>query len=344
MEAEKIKIYVTKRIAEILEKDAETFEFIKKDGITPNKNAFLTTLIINYWEIFRDRQNKFNNIVKDAILSNISLSSEKVEQLSYDIANKINRESASDLLENFNQLVSLKPTKESKHIIDYIESYLLEGNSLSEYFRNMFFSYTQLPQDMREKIIFKTQYNTISDAIKNGNKIFITTRSDKGSKLEIAPYAFSRSKEEMHIYLLYEIAHFCRSIKLSKINSVVILNSKSSFNKKVIDLFAKMNTYGPQFFYNFDEQDVVIKLTKRGIQLFHKMYVHRPIPYSIDKDIYTFKCSHTQIIQYFSRFGGDVEILSPKSIHEAIYKFHNSYLNKFKNWNKDNIIKKGTLS
>ena len=49
---DKIKINVTAHTAAILQKDAEAFEFFKKDGRTLNKNALLTRLIVNFDESF----------------------------------------------------------------------------------------------------------------------------------------------------------------------------------------------------------------------------------------------------------------------------------------------------
>ena len=53
---DKIKIYVTASIAETLRKDAESFEFFKRDGRTINKNALLTRLIVNYFDEYREHR------------------------------------------------------------------------------------------------------------------------------------------------------------------------------------------------------------------------------------------------------------------------------------------------
>lgn len=45
---DKIKIYLPEKIAEIIEKDTEAFEFFKRDGMSLNKNALLTALVLNY--------------------------------------------------------------------------------------------------------------------------------------------------------------------------------------------------------------------------------------------------------------------------------------------------------
>ena len=61
---EKLKIYVTERISAILEKDAEGFEFFKKDGRTVNKKALLTNLIVNYYKNFTQQQNELLTFLK----------------------------------------------------------------------------------------------------------------------------------------------------------------------------------------------------------------------------------------------------------------------------------------
>ena len=82
-----------------------------------------------------------------------------------------------------------------------------------------------------------------------------------------------------------------------------------------------------------NEEEIIIKLTPRGQKLFQKLYVYRPIVESIDGDIYTFKCSYSQIIQYFQRFGSNAIIVSPKSLGETFRNFfyyaHKEYKNNF---------------
>ena len=328
MEYEKIKIYVTKRVANILKKDAETFEFMKKDSITPNKNAFLAALITNYWQQYREQQAKLNNMIRKILKDNTVLPEHKIADLSTEIVARLNKENALDTLEKFDSIVSFKPTVSTQPIIDYIDEYLLAGFTLSEYFRNMFTAYAELPQDKREEIIFKSQYLALSEGIKKGNKVFVTIKDKSKHSIELSPYTFARSKEEIHIYLLFKHCNACKSIKLSKIQSAVVLDKKADLGEQDIQLFKRMLEYGPQFLYQFNEQDVVVRLTQRGLQLFHKIYVHRPIPCEVKGDTMMFKCSYAQIIQYFSRFGGDVEIISPLEIKQAIFGFHNSYVKK----------------
>lgn len=319
---EKVKINVTKETSDILIKDAESFEFYKKDGRTLNKNALYTRIIVNYHETFRAKEEELFSYLKKT-LSKCKASRQDTEELCYEVAAHINKLNAAKSREKFDCALSVKPTKESEPVITYTEKYLLKGATLSEYFRNMFSSYASLPQDEREKIVFMPQYDTIMQAIKRKKKIFVTTSSLNGQKeLELCPYALSDSKEELHVYLLSCNKGICMPMRLSRIESVTILTENAVFTLQQKETFEKMLTYGPQFPYGKNEGEVKIQLSRRGIVLFQKMYVHRPVPARISNNEYYFQCSHTQIIQYFVRFGKDAYVVYPQSVRDSIRSFY----------------------
>ena len=326
---DKIKVYVTRRIANILAKDADSFEFRKRDGVTPNKNALLTALIVNYSDEFRARQENLHKKIRSTLSEKTRLSEAGAQELCYKIAEVVNREFASDSVENFSAQVSLKPTKESQPVIDYTEEYLLGGCSLSEYFRNMFASYASLSQDKREEIIFKPVHDLLSEAIREGKKVFITT-SGRDRKTEISPYAFARSKEEMHVYLLASAGGECKTFRLSRIKSVNLLSTDAVFSDEERETYAKMQEYGPQFSYTPGETEIVVRLTEQGIYKFRNLYVHRPMPKKINGNEYVFDCSPSQVIQYFERFGNDAYIVSPVEIRNIVFNFHRRAVKMYK--------------
>lgn len=329
---EKIKIYLTERIANILEKDAEGFEFFKKDGRSPNKNALLTNLIINYNAAFMAQQTEFVDFLKNKISSSTGVGEATLNDLCFDLCEKINERNAAPNGEKFDKLVSLKPTKESEPIIGYIENYCLTGRTLSEYFRSMFASYAALPQDKRELIIFKTQYDAIIKAIKEKKRVFLTTRWSRAQKIECAPYAIANSKEELHCYVLVATKG-CSTVRLSRIVSVTELPIEATFTENQIELFEKMKAYGPQFIYSPYETETLVQLTEKGVDKFKKIYVHRPVPTKVDGNLYYFNCAHTQIVQYFIRFGDDAQIIYPKRVRSEVYNFHRRALESY---NKSN--------
>ena len=80
---DKIKIYVSARIAEILDKDAEAFEFFKKDGKTVNKNAFLSRLIVHYSDEFHGGQSRLLERVKTTVQKHAYLKDETLQALCF---------------------------------------------------------------------------------------------------------------------------------------------------------------------------------------------------------------------------------------------------------------------
>ncbi len=330
---EKLKIYVTARIAEILLKDAEGFEFFKSDGRTVNKNALLTRLIVNYHLKFAREQEETIAFLKKKIAPVTRLAEDALDSLCCGICEKLNERVAASNGEKFDKLISLKPTKESEPLINYIEQYSLAGRTLSEYFRSMFAAYASLPQDKREEIIFKPQVDAILKAVKEKKQIFITTKNNRFRRMEISPYSIANSKEELHLYVLATQPRGCITVRLSRITSVVQLPAEAKFTQENIAALQKMIKYGPQFRCRDSEDEVLVKLTAAGIEKFKKIYVHRPVPVCVEGDFYRFDCSHTQIVQYFSRFGADAEIIYPENVRTEIYNFHRRAANAYDNKN-----------
>lgn len=325
---EKIKIYVTERIANILTKDAEGFEFFKKDGRTLNKNALLTNLVVNYHKKFTQEQAELSDFLKKKISASAEIKEKRLNDLCFELCEKLNERAAAPNGEKFDKLVSLKPTRESESVVNYIEEYCLAGRTLSEYFRSMFASYAALPQDQRELIVFKPQYDAIVKAVRERKRVFITTRWGRGQKTECSPYAVVASKEELHCYVL-AASRSCNPIRLSRITSVTQLASDAEFTPAETELFEKMKTYGPQFIYRAGESEVLVELTAKGMEKYKRIYVHRPVPVKTENNYFYFNCSHMQIVQYFVRFGEDAKIVYPQCVRDEVYNFHRRALEKY---------------
>ena len=318
---DKIKIYVTAHTAGVLAKDAEAFEFYKRDGRTLNRNAFLTALFLNFRETYQAREDALFAFLKEEIGRETHMPEKKLDGLCYRIASHIHREAAAPHREKFDSLLTLKPTRESAAAIDYAEEYSLAGCSLSEYFRNLFSAYASMPQDEREKIVFRPQYEALQRAIDERRKVFLTTAGGAG-KTEAAPYALACSKEELHCYLLAVRGGACIPFRLSRIRSVTPLKEVSAFTPEQEAVFAKMLAYGPQFYYGKEESPALVRLTARGAEKFAKMYVHRPVPDRVENNDYYFSCSLNQLFLYFCRFGKDAYAVYPEKLRRGLFAFH----------------------
>ena len=191
----------------------------------------------------------------------------------------------------------------------------------------MFTSYASLPQDEREKIVFQPQYRALTEAIAQSKKVFLTL--SRGKSLEVSPYALAESKEELHVYLLSASNGECFPLRLSRIISVTTLSASATFSQDQKDAFCKMITYGPQFRCGRNEGETKIRLTAQGVELFKKMYVHRPMPTKTEGQDYYFQCSYAQIRQYFTRFGKEAFVVYPASTRRYMTEFHRSAVKQY---------------
>ena len=319
---EKIKIYLPDSINKILLKDMERFEFFKKDG-SLNRNEFYNTLIVNYYEQYEESHSAVFNHIKEAIGKRSSLKDQDISDIAADILQYVDVKTYQLDRQKYDAAISMKPTRKSADDIDYIQSCLLGTSTLSNYFRNMFASYSLLPQDKRETIIFKQTFDLIREAIEEDRKIYFTTFSNDAPHIA-SPYSIANSKEELFNYLLCRYNDRPYSFRISRIKQVKILNETRELDEKIESIFVCMEKYGPQFAYDVRKPQELIRvsLSERGKKQYKSFYLHRPNAIRIDGDIYTFDCSSSQAFLYFSRFGSNALVLEPQSLASDLEHFY----------------------
>lgn len=326
---EKIKIYISNRINNILKKDMELFEFFKKDG-SLNRNDFLNCLIINYHEKFSEDNLKLFNLIKDRLKEN-NLDNTYLDDTAYKILSIVEKKHLHLDDKKKDIVISMKPTRNSTYVFDYIENCLLNGNTLSGWIRSLLASYSDLPQDVRERIIFKNNFELVDKAIKEKKKVFFTI-NNKDNKYIISPFKIASSKEELFNYLLGEYENESLSFRMSRLKSLTILNEPVQYADKVLINFEKMLKNGPQFAYGSDEnQEIVVRLSYFGKALYRRIYLHRPAYIRCEDDLYYFDCSLNQARQYFERFGKNAIVLKPQNLKDSIETFYNQARKAYKN-------------
>lgn len=325
---DKIKVYISSKINNILVKDMELFEFFKRDG-SLNRNDFLNCLIVSYHEKFKeDNLNLFNLIKKQLKLSNFD--SAYLDDTAYSILSTVEKRRLMLEDKKNDIVISMKPNKNSKYTFDYIENCLLNGNTLSGWIRSLLASYSQQPQDVRERIIFKDKFEIIEKAIDQKKKVFFTLHN-KDIKFVVSPFKISSSKEELFNYLLAEYEDESRSFRISRINSLTILNEPAKFNDTVLKNFEKMLKNGPQFAYGPNEsEEIAVRFTQTGKAMYSRIYLHRPSFIRCEDDVYYFDCSINQARQYFSRFGKNAIVLKPQGLKDGIETFYNQARKAYK--------------
>ena len=314
---EKIKITVPKTTHDILIKDCQNFGFIKKDE-SLNKNLFLNTLIINYYERFSANEEEFKDKLLKAINQNLTTNQNELLDEILSIFQK-NDNIHSD---NKSETINLKPTKLSEKTILFIENNLIQNNSISSFYRSLFTSYAHIPQNYRERITFKETYDTIIDSIEKERTVSLILNNNDVIK-DASIYKIESSIDELFNYVLICINNSMHTLRLSKIKYVSLLNSKREIPERSMQTFERQIKYGVQYpFYTPDDEVVIVKMTDRGKELFKKIYLYRPIPDKIEGNYYYFYCSHNQISHYFKRFGKEGIVIYPRQLAESMKKYY----------------------
>ena len=309
---EKIKVNLSYNVYNLLQKDMEDFRFkIKNDS--PNKNLFYNTIVKNMIEEHKKEseiiRNKLANILNNHIKSNDVINNvlEEIEELyNYRIEDKTNR--------SHGYYISFRPSKKFEDLYTEIENYELKNNTISNYYRNLFNDYARLPQDERERIIFKDELKVIESAIAN-NKILNIKLNN--TSLEFIPYEMVRTNDELYNYLIGGIRKHnnfhCISLHLFKCSNIIKTKNTFELSKNEIEHLNEALFYGPR---EVERRTVLtkIRLTPKGIKKYKAMYLNRTIPTNIEDDIYTFNCSQDNLFIYFCRFGVDAEILEPQNL------------------------------
>ncbi len=317
---EKYKIYLSEDTRTRLINDAELFEFTKKDE-SVNLNAFLKTLIVNYFDQYRhDSEVLLNNIMSD-LTAMTSISDKDASILADKIVSTYIK---NDKVSNSKNLaLTLTVSGSSYDIIRIIENNMLRDTSLSQYLKDMFNSYLSIPRSQREAIIFKDTYEDIEKALKESRILtFETTSSEEGRSFSVEPYFIAPSKEEQCNYLLCRDTrtHTPRTFRVSRIRSAFVTSEKFEIDEALQkDLQEKAirspHSVAPAI-------PAVVKLSKFGIRKFKVVTKNRPIVSKIEGDLYYFDWPEMQLEEYFKRFGRDAIVISPASLKETLRKHY----------------------
>jgi hypothetical protein len=329
---EKIKISLPKNTLELLKKDCTDFKITKENG-QPNMNAFINTLIVNYYESFSASEESLHQELKEA-LSIVpeyykDKAFEKVVKVFAKRSNYTNEKTSSTTF-------SFKPTKISENALLYVENVLLQSESISSFYRRMFISYAQKTKNEREKIIHKENFELLQKAIKQGVQVCLSLQKG-GVMNKVSVYSVSPAKDELFNYVLLCENHHNTTIRLASLKSVALLPSPSHVPDENQILFDRQIACAAQYpMYSSDNEPIKVQLTDKGKKLFEKIYLYRPTPIQIEGDVYTFNCSANQLLYYFERFGDSALILSPKRLGIFMRNYYHFALKKYKTLYKGN--------
>ncbi|MGM9858313.1 MAG: WYL domain-containing protein [Bacilli bacterium] len=331
---EKIKVNLSYNTFNLLQHDMESFNFEMKDN-EPNKNLFYNIVCKEMYRIIKKESESLRNNINDILKDKIK-DTTVVNEILNDIEDIYNLNNEDKTNRSHGYYISFRPQQALLSMYEEIENNELRNSTISNYYRNLFNKYAKLPQDERERIIFHDQLKIIESAIDNKKTLLFTNGRNKA---EIIPYAVVRTNDELYNYLITGVRQKDNSIRffslhLYKCAKIIKTKNRFSLTEDEILKFDEMLEYGPR---NIERRNAITKilLTKKGIKIYKKFYLNRPIPETIEGNVYTFNCSVEELFVYFSRFGNDAIILEPIYLRNQMINFHKKgYFNYFNNFNK----------
>ncbi len=322
---EKIKISISEEIYELLKKDSFDFDVTHKNKKI-NLNLFLNILIANYYEDFSKIDLSINKNISKIINND---DPELIKRIIQTVNNSDSLLKKKEKTKSF----SFRPTKLIEKAVVHITNYLINGESISSFYRRLLTSYSKKIKNEREKIIFKETYNNILNSIKERKETFIEFKSGAIYK-NASIYDIKTPKDEFYNYVLFETNNGIRvTVRLCKIKQVIVLLSPASFLDKNIILFKKSIKYGVQYLLEDNENEPVkIALSSKGIKLYNRIYLYRPDYEEVTNNVYIFYGPYEQIIQYFRRFGKEAFIVSPLSLRKKMEYFYSDAYKRYKRY------------
>ena len=339
METDKINVFIPRETAEILEKDAQSFEIFKTGGTAINMNRFLSRILVGYYDVYtsayKHMLEQISSVLRETGLQNTLQYSATAELLFKkvlfpDMPKKKGQQS---------RRISFKPTASTMSILLNIENNL-NGDTMSQYLCRLFTSYTLKPLNERERIVFKPTYEFLQKACKSQQTFSFTLTWDSSVVHEVLPYCIDVSKEELHNYLLCQEyipdrdRYEARTYRLNRITHEHLSASTNPLDQDVQHHLEMMKHYGPQYPIN-DDEECCVRLTEEGTHLFNRIYFGRPTVDRIEKKedgaYYYFKGSKFQLYTYFKRFDKDYAIvLYPDSLRMKIIESYQIALDTYK--------------
>lgn len=306
---DKLRISLNSSTYEVLSSDMEAFSIYKENGEI-NRNDFFNRLIINYTDEFISENNKLVNFTSKLLDKYIKEDDDK---------NKVSHDIIKHIVERYNPIendstiiISLKPTKASESIIDYVINEGAAYQSNASFFRIMFDKYASLEKTKREQLIFKDSYLLLLKSINKGRKVFVKLRNKNKDSFSGSLYFMGVTKDKDANYCIFETNKQRVTVRLSKIEMVKILNEPASFEKRNIALMDFQKEYCLRYQVSRKDLDAVkVFLNDDGKKMYRKNKNNRPSYIEEEDGYYYFMGNHEQILSYFLTFGKNALILEP---------------------------------
>lgn len=335
MENAKIDIYPSPEIRQMIENDIELFEIFKdnknSEPMKGNTNAFLNRLFNGYK--YKEEMEKFAKLLDTYPMTTKNI--RKLIDMMLDNEAHHHGNNTEDNLEK--KRLSFKPTQKNytTNISEEIDKNCPHNMSRSGFICDILKFYFRKPLYQRERIIFYSEYETISSCCQKKCIKFYNLSDNQW--YTVMPYKIFLGKEQMFNYV------FCYgldenntiknySFRLSRMSQIQGTSLFIPCPEDIEKNFSLTQSLGASYAINTPPETSCVLLTKKGLSSFRHIYFGRP---KIEKKEpapngcfrYSFNCSEEQLYRYFRRFNpGEAIVESPPSLRDRIIDFHKKSL------------------
>lgn len=205
------------------------------------------------------------------------------------------------------------------------------NQKLGLYLKCILEEYASLSYLERERIFFNERYDMVSQAIETNSLLKITTGNHK--QFYVWPFSLEPDTLSTRLYLTglakdaknETCSKHPASFRIPNLNDIKILRQSGRLTKEDTLLLKKATSKRKVQFLLDKEEEIHIRLTKRGIYKYNSQVYMRPAfdPDKTKDNVYVFHCTQRQAEYYFFKFGEDAEILSPSRLRrrfKTLYK------------------------
>ncbi len=241
-----IKLSVSDFVLQILQNDAEKFEFLKKEK-EPNLNGLLNKLIPNLLYFRKSRREEIHRILNEDFIR------EDTEKIYECVNTVIDRVYFSDVeLQILDEVIWFRPSTKQNAVFDEIEQSetKITGQTTTEYIRGLLNEYSRLPQYKRETIAFYDELYDFAEASATG-KIFHASVGGKSIRMFAFHYVYGFTYDQSNYLIGYDMTNkVIGAIPLCMIRDSYFVERKYKPSKRLVELL--------QQYYENEEYDTVI--------------------------------------------------------------------------------------
>lgn len=199
----------------------------------------------------------------------------------------------------------------------------------SKYLKALLEEYARLSPSERERVYYR---NCIDGALQPAlDAGYLLELHSGGKQFLVKPHSIMADPFNSHLYLVGLARRVDKpaeqetiaSFRISRLEQAKTRRNPSgrlsAEQRRQIE--KQLQLVGVQYLVG-NRNHIAIRLTAAGRQAFLQRSYMRPVPESVEGDVYHFYCSVMQIRNYFLSFGKEAQILEPASLRKEFFKFY----------------------